>query len=1704
MKKSFVATVLGQRLRSSGGKFQQGKYGYLTLLILLFLAGVSAVIMTSTGPVGPAQDDAHEPEDVASRADLQSGAAAGRPAPAEPTYAELPAVKAPGTVDMASRDGSGLLSRLTAGSDKFSQNDIAESEEKRSDEPDEARRFRRMQLRDDKGEIPIDALQKAREQMDKMRAFGRNQARAAGKAEAEVAGLDPGDWAWLGPGNVGGRIRSLVIDPNNPNNMWVGSVGGGIWKTTNAGAAWQPVNDFMANLSVSTMVINPNSPTIMYAGTGEGYGNVDALQGGGVFQSIDSGLTWNLLGTTNPAAPNPPGCGVGSAPCSAFWNFVNRLAISPNGATILAATNGGIAQSIDGGATWVQRTNVTAQDIDFDPNNNLNAVAGEFTACPPPPGPSCATSSRFSNDGGQTWTAAAFNPAITNGRTPATDGRVELAYAPSNANIVYAAVNNNNGDLYRSTDGGQNFNRANTGTNFFISGGNNQGWYDNIVWVNPLDPTFVIVGGIDLFRSTNSGTNFTQISRWQCGAGQQTACANTSAHADQHMIVAHPAFNNSSNKTVYFTNDGGIFRADDVSTVGQTNGWTHLNNNMGITQFYGGSPTAAGTIFGGAQDNGTVRVQPTPGLDPPYNPQTWSTITAGDGGYVAADPADANYLYGEQQNLALFRSSNAGTSATNIAAGITDTANANFIAPFILDPSDPNTMLAGSWSLWRSNDVKTAAAPTWTAVKPPAPPLPPAPGASPSPTPPISAIAVSPSNSSFIVAGHNDGQIFATFNGTSGSPTWNAINTAALPTRFVTRLAIDNTKSPNWIYATLGGFSNNNVWVTRDLGTTWIDVSGATGTATDLPAVPVRSILINLANPNFLYVGTEIGIFASQDAGATWLLPQDGPANVSVDELFWVKGKLAAATHGRGMYITHTPVLDLPACGFSGDPGPGCPSPSVRCGQGCCVPGDWDCPCTWNNRQIPTQNDDVVISCPITVHSGSFARYLRVDGRLTLAGGGVAAQEDVLNLGLIESVGPFSSTFSGNNLVNIRPDNAVTLRGIISVNQPVTLRGNVTNHGIINGAGMNLNGPAGAIQNVGGDGEWNGAFLRVFRTAQLASDVILNTGSVQVQPFARLKLTDKTLTVNGTFTSSGSVDVGTGILNFRGGQFQIPNPNNGDPEFGVKGTGAVILNPTGGTIDMSMNGGPGTFQPSLRVQSGTTNAIFSGFIDRSFTIDPGAVFNFNEGSIDVNGDLTVNGNLGKSSFFTSTNMNFNGATLTNNGSILVDFIQMNNSGTPRTQSIAGTGTWAGTSFQVGAGSGSPSVTTLANSITFNQAQFGVGIGSTLNLATFNLTYTGSNFFNRGSLIGAGTLVMQPGGGTFSLNSTPNPIASGVRIASGTFTPSLRVSGPFTIDPGATMNGGSLFYVGNSFTNNGLVASSGLTFGSLNFQPINQQLGGTGSFTGPGGQLTINGESTTALPSDLTYAGGSLFIQGRINTGPFTFSVPCTTAWQGTGEVVGNIRRTNLAACPGAAFAFGNPFTTIRFTSGTPPTEIAVNTLLSAPVGFPGAAQRTYLITPTGGSGYMATLRLHYLDSELNGNDETMLQLWRNDGTNWTAQGVTSRNTTDNWVEYAGVTQFSPWAISQLAPTAADVSVSGRVTTAAGQGIRNVRVTLTAPDGSVRNAVTGSFGYYRFDDVETGRTYVLEVASRRYAFSQPTRTISVNDELTDIDFVALGN
>ena len=219
---------------------------------------------------------------------------------------------------------------------------------------------------------------------------------------------------------------------------------------------------------------------------------------------------------------------------------------------------------------------------------------------------------------------------------------------------------------------------------------------------------------------------------------------------------------------------------------------------------------------------------------------------------------------------------------------------ANFIAPFVLDPNNAQRMLVGGVSLWRTNDARTAntatTGPTWASIKPPC-----ACNANGSSSG-ISAIAIHEDNSNLVYVGHNNGVIYRTINATAVTPTWVRVDLNEMPSRIVLGLTID-TANPNVVYAMFGGFAGDNVWRLSDGNVTWTDRTGSG--LTGLPDVPARTLAVNASNSSWIYVGTEIGVFASEDAGATWQVPADGPATCpSTSSSGWAPTSLPRRTVG--------------------------------------------------------------------------------------------------------------------------------------------------------------------------------------------------------------------------------------------------------------------------------------------------------------------------------------------------------------------------------------------------------------------------------------------------------------------------------------------------------------------------------------------------------------------------------------------------------------------------------------------------------------------------------------------------------------------------------------------------------------------------------------------------------------------------------------
>ena len=665
------------------------------------------------------------------------------------------------------------------------------------------------------------------------------------------------NWRSLGPGNVGGRIRSIVIHPKQPNTIWIGAVSGGIWKTTNGGSNWTPLS-VAPVLTIGCMVMDLKNPDRIYAGTGEGFfnsvagtSNLAAPTGAGILVTHDGGKTWSQLKSTD----NPS------------FHFVNRIAISPSDSKVLvAATWQGIFRSTDAGATWSRRATNTCYDVDFHPSDARLLVAGVRNGSP-----------IYSTNGGVNWaTASGVSGAW----------RVETAYARSDPRIVYATINTSRAILvYRSTDGGRTYSRQTTS-----SGVAKLSRYTNVLWVDPTNANRIYAGGTWLYVSTNAGVSLSR-----SGSG---------VHADQHIIVEHPGYNGTSNRILYSGNDGGIYR----STNGGAS-FSNLNNGLEITQFYGAAINNNDTVIGGTQDNGTVRYYGVP--------NNWIREIGGDGGFCAADPKDPNYVYGEIYWIRVYQSSDGGRGWRQIARNGSNLRDrgSNFIPPFVLDPNTPSRMYIGGASLWRSDNVKATRV-TWSEVKRPLPcrlsrssgrgrssGTPGEDNAHFAIDPPcnVSAVTVAPGRSSTVWVGHNNGEVWASDNATATTPTWRRVDMSAMPKRWCSRIAFDPNDLKR-VYVTFMGYHGDNVWRTVDSGKTWTAITGSG--AGKLPSAPCTSIAVHSVLRGQLYVGTDVGVFCSNDDGITWTTSSAGTGAAPIEELVWRNRKtLLVVTHGRGIWL---------------------------------------------------------------------------------------------------------------------------------------------------------------------------------------------------------------------------------------------------------------------------------------------------------------------------------------------------------------------------------------------------------------------------------------------------------------------------------------------------------------------------------------------------------------------------------------------------------------------------------------------------------------------------------------------------------------------------------------------------------------------------------------------------------------------------------
>ncbi len=721
------------------------------------------------------------------------------------------------------------------------------------------------------------------------------------------------NWTHRGPFNVGGRTRALAIDKANENIILAGGVSGGMWRSANGGSSWTKVTALDDLHSVTAIAQDPNNTNTWYYGTGEISGNSAgtsgaSYRGNGIFKSTDNGLSWTQLASTTTNVPET---------FNSDFQYCWNIKISPTNSYIYAATYGRIYRSTDGGLNWTivfnsRDINLASPassyvtDVEIDSNGKIYIAIG-----------SDGDISGFyiSVDNGDNWTN------ITPGTFPADYDRTTIAVAPSNENIVYFLtyvgkdVSSNpihnlwkyvydpNNSTYSWTDLSTNLPAQGDKTGDFDS----QGGYDLLIKVKPDDENFVIIGGTDLWRSTDGFTstnNLTKIGGYS--PTNNTYSSYSNHHPDQHSLVFYP----SNASKVISGHDGGLSLTSDIakSTLegnDETVVWNSLNVGYLTTQTYAvaidmetnGDPV----IVAGFQDNGSWLT------DNSSSTTTWYDVGGGDGAYCAVLNSGSEF-YQSSQNGTVYRNwLDTGTWkwAEVDPDGATDQ---DFINPFILDPNNTKMMYyLGGNVVWRNSDLTEI----------------PASNSSPTTinwdkmtqtnvgTDWISNLDVSTTPENILIFGTGKGKIYKVENANTNDPAPINISNVNFPTDATVGCVKINPYDADEILISYTNYSVISIWHTSDGGQNWESVSGNLEENPDGsgsgPSVRWVEMLKKDNGDKVYFAGTSTGLYTTTTLnGANTVWTQESPdliGNVVVDMIKVRKdGTVVIGTHGNGVY----------------------------------------------------------------------------------------------------------------------------------------------------------------------------------------------------------------------------------------------------------------------------------------------------------------------------------------------------------------------------------------------------------------------------------------------------------------------------------------------------------------------------------------------------------------------------------------------------------------------------------------------------------------------------------------------------------------------------------------------------------------------------------------------------------------------------------
>ncbi|MGB1248107.1 MAG: T9SS type A sorting domain-containing protein [Chitinophagales bacterium] len=736
------------------------------------------------------------------------------------------------------------------------------------------------------------------------------------------------DWFWRGPQNQGGRTRALALDILDETRILAGAVSGGLWISENGGESFEKAHTSLMSHSITCISQDKRAgfENIWYYGTGEQSGNSSDLVGHGIYKSVDNGWTWTILEATLPDSAQ-------TISSQGDFNYVRDLVVNPTNGEIVAATFAGIFRSNDGGDTWQNELVIDGDPNGFGYVNFGNLANIDVTS----DGVYYATLSRDGSDrgiwrstDGDTWID------ITPTGFASSYRRIESGIAPGDENQVYFIVDAQTNPLldevhqlwkykYISGDGtgaggvwtDKTANLpSGTCTGFYdfdFGYYQSQGGYDMYIKVHPTDTNIVFLGGTNIYRSTNgfSINDAEWIGGYQCDAATPSNYIWPNHHPDQHVAIFLP----SNPNVMLSAHDGGLSKINDCLSTDIE--WQSMNNGYGTTQFYTVAieqgEAESEQIVGGLQDNGTFLTNTINAL------QDWNMVFYGDGAYCAIDEGRNNY-YLSWQGGKTFKFS---IDEDNNVDGLTRIdpiggSDYMFINPFILDPTDNNTMyLAGGQYIWKNDSLAdiplvgeeyNALSMGWTRID--ESDVSSVFGADPR----ISALDMSVSTDTVLYYTSESGGVYKLIGlDTENYQRINLRDNSIMPSGAFPSCIEVNPENADEVLLTFSNYEVESIFYTVDGGDNWEDVSGnleenSDGTGAG-PSANWAHFYTKDGETTY-FVGTTSGLFSTETLQSDMTVwAREGVETIGNVPVAMIVSRpydnnIVVATHGNGMYST--------------------------------------------------------------------------------------------------------------------------------------------------------------------------------------------------------------------------------------------------------------------------------------------------------------------------------------------------------------------------------------------------------------------------------------------------------------------------------------------------------------------------------------------------------------------------------------------------------------------------------------------------------------------------------------------------------------------------------------------------------------------------------------------------------------------------------